>query len=72
MLETWCQEHSFSVVGVYADDGYSGLYMDRPDFQRMLSDCKQRKIDIVVAKDMSRLARNSKHFGQLRDEFFEG
>ncbi len=30
MLETWCQEHGFSVAGVYADDGYSGLYMDIP------------------------------------------
>ena len=28
MLETWCQEHGFTVAGVYADDGYSGLYMD--------------------------------------------
>ena len=35
MLETWCQEHGYAVAGVYADDGYSGLYMDRPDFQRM-------------------------------------
>ena len=55
---------------VYIDDGYSGLYMDRPDFQRMLADCKQGKIDIVVTKDMSRLTRNSTHSGQLRDEFF--
>ena len=44
--------------------------MDRPDFQRMLADCKQGKIDIVVTKDMSRLTRNSTHSGQLRDEFF--
>ena len=70
MLETWCQEHGYTVAGVYADDGYSGLYMDRPDFQRMLADCKQCKIDIVVTKDMSRLTRNSTHSGQLRDEFF--
>ena len=70
MLETWCQEHGYTVAGVYADDGYSGLYMDRPDFQRMLADCKQGKIDIVVTKDMSRLTRNSTHSGQLRDEFF--
>ena len=70
MLEAWCQEHGFTVAGVYADDGYSGLYMDRPDFQRMLADCKQGKIDIVVTKDMSRLTRNSTHSGQLRDEFF--
>ena len=70
MLETWCQERRLTVVGVYADDGYSGLYMDRPDFQRMLSDCKQGKIDVVVTKDMSRLTRNSTHSGQLRDEFF--
>ena len=69
-METWCQEHGFTVAGVYADDGYSGLYMDRPDFQRMLADCKQGKIDIVVTKDMSRLTRNSTHSGQLRNEFF--
>lgn len=30
------EDNRFTVVGVYADDGYSGLYMYRPDFQRML------------------------------------
>ena len=46
------------IVDFYIDDGYSGVNFDRPDFQRMLQDIKNKKIDCVIVKDLSRLGRN--------------
>ena len=49
---------------VYEDDGYSGVNMERPAFQKMMDDIRDNKIDCIVLKDLSRLGRNcaySKH-----------
>ena len=48
-------------VGIYADAGASGTNMKkRPEFQRMIQDCKDGKIDLIVTKSVSRLARNTR------------
>ncbi|MBQ2656560.1 MAG: recombinase family protein [Erysipelotrichaceae bacterium] len=47
-------------VGIYADEGKSGTNMKkRPEFQRMIEDCKQGKIDLILTKSVSRFARNT-------------
>ena len=46
-------------VEVYADQGFSGLSSDRPEFQRMIQDCLDGKIDIVLTKSISRFGRNA-------------
>lgn len=44
---------------IYADDGYSGLYFDnRPNFQNMMQDIYEGKINGVITKDISRLGRD--------------
>ena len=46
-------------AGIYADEGISGKSVkNRKDFQRMLADCRQGKIDKIVTKSISRFARN--------------
>jgi site-specific DNA recombinase len=46
--------------GVYADEGISGTSIkNRTDFQRMIQDCKDRKIDMIITKSVSRFARNT-------------
>lgn len=43
----------------YIDDGYSGLiFAERPDFVRMCNDIYQRKVNMVIVKDLSRLGRD--------------
>lgn len=50
-----------TLVSVYADEGITGTRMDkREDFQRMLKDCRRGKIDRIIAKSISRFARNTK------------
>lgn len=48
-------------VDMYADKGISGTSVEkRTEFQRMMSDCRKGKIDRVLAKSISRFARNTK------------
>ena len=44
---------------MYADEGLSGTKANRPEFQRLLQDCRAGKIDMVLVKAISRFARNT-------------
>ena len=47
-------------AGIYADEGITGTQIKkRDDFIRMLDDCKAGKIDMIIAKSISRFARNT-------------
>ena len=47
-------------AGVYADEGVSGTgTANRKEFLRMIADCDAGKIDIVLVKSFSRMARNT-------------
>jgi DNA invertase Pin-like site-specific DNA recombinase len=46
-------------VGVYADEALSGCNAERPEFQRLIADCKVGLIDLVITKAISRFARNT-------------
>ena len=47
-------------AGLYADEGISGTRADkRPEFQHMICDCQNGKIDYIITKSVSRFARNT-------------
>ena len=46
-------------AGVYADNACTGTRADRPEFQRLLMDCRAGKIDRIITKSVSRFARNT-------------
>ena len=47
-------------AGVYADEGISGTgTAKRTEFLRMISDCDAGKIDLILVKSFSRMARNT-------------
>lgn len=46
-------------VEVYYDQGISGFYENRENFQRMMRDARAGKFDLVVVKSVSRFARNT-------------
>lgn len=71
LLTDYCTEQGWKIVSCYEDDGISGLKMDtRPGLQRMLDDIRRGRIDLVITKDSSRLARNYLDFGLLFEKFF--
>ena len=49
----------WELAGIYSDNGISGTIVNRPEFQRMLEDCRAGKIDLVVTKSVTRFARNT-------------
>ena len=55
----------WDMVDIYADEGLTGLESrKRDDFNRMLQDCRDGKIDRVLVKSISRFARNTKEYIQ--------
>ena len=46
-------------VGVYADEAKTGTKDSREQFQRLLTNCKSGKIDHIITKSISRMARNT-------------
>ena len=45
--------------GVYADEALTGTKDMRPEFQRMLADCRAGEVNMVITKSISRFARNT-------------
>ena len=47
-------------AGIYADEAITGTQVDkRLDFQRLINDCMNGDIDMIITKSISRFARNS-------------
>ncbi len=70
ILSAHCQEQGYEIYDVYIDDGFSGLNFDRPDFQRLISDIKAGKVNLVLTKDLSRLGRDYIMTGYYSEIFF--
>jgi len=50
----------WQMAGIYADEGISGTQArKRPEFMRMIRDCKKGKIDLIITKAIQRFARNT-------------
>ena len=53
------QRPDWEYAGVYADEALTGTKGNRPEFQRLIADCKAGQIDLVITKSISRFARNT-------------
>lgn len=53
------KNRQWEYVGVYADEAMTGTKDNRAEFQRLLTDCRNGKIDMVITKSISRFARNT-------------
>lgn len=70
----------WSLAGIYADEAITGTQVKkREDFQRLINDCMNGDVDMVITKSISRFARNTldtlKYVRMLKDKgvavFFE-
>lgn len=60
---TLIQKHpGWVYAGVYSDEAHIGAKANRPGFQKMLSDCRMGKIDMIITKRISRFSRNTAVF----------
>lgn len=54
------EKKGWEMAGIYADEARSGTkVVRRDDFQQMLHDCRQGKIDLILTKSIARFARNT-------------
>ena len=51
-------------------NGYTGTNFNRPDFQKMIKDIENGKINMVVTKDLSRLGRDYIATGEYMEKWF--
>ncbi len=70
MLRSYANENGFIVYDEYIDDGFSGTNFDRPNFQRMLADIENKRVTLVITKDLSRLGRDYIATGQFTEIYF--
>ena len=50
----------WTMAGIFADEGITGTSTKkRDDFNRMIRRCRQKKIDLILTKSISRFARNT-------------
>ncbi len=70
ILFQYANSHNMEVYDCYCDDDYSGLYMERPEFTRMLADASNHCFTTILAKSQSRLSRNMEHTEYLLHDLF--
>ena len=58
MLTKYAIENGFRNIEVFVDAGYTGVFFDRPAFQKILNLIEENKVDTLITKDLSRLGRN--------------
>lgn len=51
----------FKLVDTFIDDGFTGSNFDRPGYQQLMKAMEDGKIDCIIVKDLSRIARE--HIG---------
>ena len=66
------KKKEWTLAGIFADEGISGTQTKkRTEFNRMIRMCKNKKIDLVITKSISRFARNTvdclEYVRQLKD-----
>jgi hypothetical protein len=54
----------------YADDGYTGTNMNRPDMTALLKAAEEGKLDCVIVKDFSRFSRDYIELGTYIEQIF--
>ena len=60
----------YQLKDTYIDQGFTGTNFNRPDFQRMVRDIENGKINMVVTKDLSRLGRDYIETGEYIEKWF--
>lgn len=68
-LREYCQRRGWNVAGEYVDHGISGAKETRPELDRMLADCRKRKLDAVVVYRYDRFARSLRQLVNALEEF---
>lgn len=71
MLEKYIEaQPDMRLLDVYCDNGETGTNFARPGFEQMMDQVRDRKIDCIVVKDLSRFGRNYVEAGYYLGKIF--
>lgn len=58
--QRFIQSHKgWTFAGVYADNAMTGTKISRENLQKLLKNCREGKIDLIITKSVSRFSRNT-------------
>ena len=67
-LRSYAQARGWIVAGEYVDKGQSGAKDRRPELDRLMTDVRKRKVDLILCWRLDRLGRSLKHLILTLDE----
>ena len=70
VCKDYAKDENIEVIEVYEDYEYSGTNFERPAYIRMMEDVRNRKINCIIIRDLSRLGREHIEMGRLIDKVF--
>jgi DNA invertase Pin-like site-specific DNA recombinase len=68
-LRQLAAQRGFEVIAEYTDNGISGTKARRHGLDSLMADARKRKFSVVLVAAFDRVARSTKHFLQVMDEF---
>jgi DNA invertase Pin-like site-specific DNA recombinase len=68
ILRNYAAGQMIDVGGIYSDNGASGLTLNRPAFQKMMSGVKSGEINCIIVKNPSRIGRDIIQFRKWLDD----
>jgi site-specific DNA recombinase len=70
-IKAYAESQDWHLIGFYIDAGYSGKDTNRPEFQRMLSDLRSGKADILIVLKLDRITRRQRDLLNLLEGILE-
>lgn len=64
-LRKFCDYRGFNIHRMYCEEAKSGGNTRRPEYQKLIADIENRRVDAVVVKKLDRLSRSLLDFEQL-------
>jgi len=68
-LREYCARRGWQIVGEYVDRGISGSRERRPALDKLMAECRARRVDAVVVYRYDRFARSLRHLVNALEEF---
>ena len=58
MLRDYAENQNWKIVAIYDDEDWSGADDTRPNFNKMILECQNGNVDVVLVKSQARFARD--------------
>ena len=68
LLRKHAKDNGYEIYDEYVDDGYSGVSSDRPQFQRLMEDSRQGRLQLILVYKVDRFFRKNLSLLSVVDE----